>query len=117
MRDESVYLSLTEPERKVWDWLARHNINFDTQYRIPELGMTGERGSAIVDFIIRERNLVIRVQGSYWHRTLEGKSRDNLSRERMTGAGYQVVDILPENLSVEKIDDTMKLALQGQEAL
>ena len=115
MRDESVYEFLTKPEKRVWDWLSRHNVNFQAQYRIPELGLRSERGSAIVDFIIPERNLVIRIQGSYWHRTLEGKSRDDLSRERMVGMGYQVVDVLAENLSDEKTDRTMRLALEGME--
>lgn len=115
MINASDYSFLSALEQKVYDWLTRKNIPFSTQDTM--LAPAREIGSAIVDFVIPDRNLLLRVMGSYFHSTFEAKARDILSKERLMAQGYTVVDLLEENLSDEKIENTMKLALLGQEML
>ena len=110
---DNVYQFLSDLERKVYNWLSKREIPFTTQE--PMFGIAGEAGSAVVDFIIGERNLALRVMGSYWHSGAEAKARDSLGKERLINAGYQVVDLWEENLSKDKIERTLQLAMQGQE--
>jgi very-short-patch-repair endonuclease len=109
------YQFLSDLERKVHDWLTRNNIQFAAEQTM--LGEARELGSAIVDFYIPGRNLVLRVMGSYWHSGLTAKARDELSKERLINQGYIVIDLWEENLSDERIEETMRMALKGQEAL
>lgn len=80
-------------------------------------GEARELGSAVVDFLILDRNLVLRVMGAYYHSTFEAKARDILGKERLINAGYQVVDLQEPDLSEDKIEKIMQLALLGQEML
>jgi very-short-patch-repair endonuclease len=112
---DNEYQFLSSLEKKVYLWLTNNDIPFTTQERM--FGLAGELGSATVDFIIPDRNLALRVMGSYFHSTFEAKARDEFGKEQLVNAGYIVVDLKEENLSDEKIENTMKLALQGQEAL
>ena len=112
---DNQYQFLSDLERRVYDWLSKREIPFATQQ--PMFGIAGEAGSATVDFIIPERSLALRVMGSYWHSGTEAKARDSLGKERLINAGYQVVDLWEENLTDDKIQNTMELAIEGQEAL
>ena len=109
------YFLLNNLERIVYNWLAKHSILFTAQ--APMFGGAGELGSAIVDFILTKRNIVLRIMGGYWHSGLETNARDLLGREKLTEAGYTVVDVWEENLTAGKINNTMELAITGQEAL
>jgi len=62
-----IYPFLSELEKKVFSWLTRNEVPFETQ--VPMFGGAGEVGSATVDFILAERNLALRTMGSYWHST------------------------------------------------
>ena len=115
MQDANMYFLLNNLERIVYNWLIKHSILFTAQ--APMFGGAGELGSAIVDFILTERNVAIRVMGTFWHTGLEVNARDLLGREKLTEAGYTVVDVWEENLIAGKIDSTMELAISGQEAL
>ena len=109
------YDFLSELERKVYDWLTKNKISFSTEETM--LAPAREVGSAIVDFLIPDKNLIIRIMGSYWHSGLTAKARDEFTKEQLMNQGYTVVDIWEENLTKDKIDRTMRLALEGQEVL
>ena len=115
MKNANDYEFLSNLAKKVWDWLVKNNIPFDTERTF--LAGAGELGSAKVDFVIPDRNLLLRVMGSYWHSGLEAKARDELSKERLMAQGYIVVDLWEETLTDERIDHTMQLALRGEEVL
>ena len=112
---DNIYPFLSDLEKKVYNWLTRNNILFQTEQVM--LAEAREIGSAVVDFLLPDKNLIIRVMGSYWHSGLTAKARDELAKERLINQGYTVVDIWEENLTDDKIEKTMRLALQGQEAL
>ena len=113
MKDDYAFLSSLE--KKVWDWLVKNNISFDTERTFLEA--SGELGSAKVDFVIPDRNLLLRVMGSYWHSGLEAKARDELSKERLMGEGWIVVDLWEPDLTDEKIEGTMRKAIRGEEVV
>ena len=115
MKAPGEYAFLSSLEKKVWDWLAKNNIPFETEQTM--LAPARELGSAIVDFLIPDKNLILRVLGSYWHSGLTAKARDEFSKERLMNQGYIVVDLLEENLTTDKIDRTLQMAMQGQEVL
>jgi len=112
---DNVYQFLSSLEKKVYNWLSKKEIPFTTQE--PMFGIAGEAGSATVDFIIPDRNLALRVMGSYWHSSLEAKARDLFGKEQLINEGYIVVDLWEERLDDDKIDNTMELALEGIETI
>lgn len=116
MKNDSEYQFLSNLERKVWDWLVKNKIPFDTERVM--LAEARELGSAIVDFVLPDRNIILRVMGSYYHSSIKSVARDLLSKERLVGQGYTVIDLWEPSLATpEKLEATMQLALQGQEAL
>ena len=108
------YAFLNNLEKVIASWLMKHDIAFQTQ--VPMFGI-GELGAATVDFVLIERNIVLRCMGTFWHSGLETNARDLLGKEKLVEVGYTVVDVREENLTAGKIDSTMELAISGQEAL
>jgi len=105
-RDEELMLAtagierMSMPERRIYGWLVRHKIEFESQ--VPLMG--GRRpGGAVVDFIIYTRvpPIVLRVQ-SYWHTDPAAKSFDDYQKQAIEDLGYQVVDVWEYELSGEE---------------
>ena len=113
MADE-VYQFLSELEKKVYNWLVKYKIPFRTQQKM--FGIA-EAGSATIDFILTERNIVLRVMGSYWHSGLKAEARDDFGKEQLINRGYQVVDLWEERLDDDNLENTMKLAIEGIEVI
>lgn len=113
MSNQYDFLSILE--KKVYNWLTKNKIPFTTQQ--PMFGIGGEVGSAIVDFILTGRNIVLRIMGSYYHSGLEAQARDEFGKEQLANQGYLVVDLHEENLTDDRIDRTMELAIEGQEVI
>ena len=111
----SEYEFMSDLEKKVYNWLMKNNILFETQQTM--FGMASDFGSATVDFIIPDRNLALRVMGTYYHTGITPEARDRLGKERLIAEGYVVVDLHEENLTDERIENTMRLAMRGEEAL
>ena len=109
-----VYRFLSNLERRVYDWLTKNKINFTTQEKM--FGVR-ELGSAVVDFVIADRNLCWRIMGGYWHSSLEAQARDELGKERLMNEGYIVVDLQEKDLTDANIERTLRLAWMGQEVL
>ena len=76
-----------------------------------------EAGSATIDFILTERNIVLRVMGSYWNTGLKAEARDDFGKEQLINRGYQVVDLWEERLDDDNLENTMKLAIEGIEVI
>ena len=116
MPNANFYEFMSDLERRVYNWLTKHKIPFNTQETM--FGYSGELGSATVDFVLPERNIVLRVMGGYYHSTLESQARDDFGKEQLINKGYQVVDLWEDDLATpEKLEATMRLALQGQETI
>lgn len=114
MEKSNVYQFLSDLEKKVYSWLIEHGILFSTQQKM--FGYSGELGSATIDFVLTEFNIVIRVMGEYYHSNTEAKSRDAFGKEQLINAGYIVVDIWESDIDTpEKLNRTMELAITGVE--
>lgn len=104
----------TDIERIVLEWLTRHKIDF--QFATSLRGGFFELGGAVVDFILPARMLAWRVMGEYWHTGVTAEGHDLVQRELLTELGYIVVDLWGQDLQ-NRLDETMRLALQGREML
>lgn len=99
------------PELIVASWLVKNDIHFTLQEKF--FGGVTQAGGAVVDFLIPERNLIIRVM-SYWHLSGEARSRDEIQKIKLLSEGYTVIDIWEEAI-MENLDYVMREALEGRE--
>ena len=104
----------TDIEALVYSWLVKRNIVFDFQTSLR--GGFYQLGGAVVDFLLPARRLAWRVFGEYWHRGVEKEGRDILKREMLGELGYTVVDLWADDIK-NRLEETMRLALMGQEVL
>jgi len=99
-------------ELLVIGWLNRKGIDYDFQTSL--MGGHYSLGGAVVDFIIGD--LAWRVMGEYFHKGVEKTGSDIIQREQLVAMGFTVVDLLADDLE-NRLNETLTLALQGQEML
>ena len=99
-------------ELLVIGWLNRKGINYDFQTSL--MGGHYSLGGSVVDFIIGD--LAWRVMGEYFHKGVEKTGSDIIQREQLVAMGFTVVDLLADDLE-NRLNETITLALQGQEML
>ena len=104
----------TEPEMIVMRWLDRRKINYDFQTSLA--GGHFELGGSVLDFILTDLHIGLRVQSLYWHEGVAKKGMDDIQRETLEAMGLTVVDIWQNDLE-QRLEETMRLAIQGQEVL
>ena len=78
-------------ERIVYKELQKRKIPFDFQSSLQ--GGRLQLGGMVADFILQDRPLIIRVQGSTWHTSFAAMKRDESQKLVIEGYGYVVVDI------------------------
>ncbi len=78
-------------ERIVYKELTKRLIPFDFQPSVD--GGRLILGGMVADFILQDRPLIIRVQGSTWHTPFGAQARDESQKMYMEALGYIVVDI------------------------
>ena len=100
-------------EAKVHGWLTKRGILFEFQAQAIG-GFSRELGDAIVDFLLTESNIALRVQGAYWHTHMEEKARDSIQKIRLQSLGFVVIDVWEGNIQ-NNLDYTMQQALRGIE--
>lgn len=98
----------------VMRWLDRRGIQYSFQTSFS--GGFYQLGGAVVDFLIRDRMLAWRVMGEYYHQGVTKKGSDILQREMLGELGWTVVDLLGDDVK-DRTDETLSLALEGQEVL
>jgi len=104
---------MSDLEQVVFDFLTKRNIAFDFQTSLA--GGLFALGGAVVDFIV-EPNLAWRIMGEYYHRGIEKTGSDTIQKEMLSALGYVVVDIWADDIE-NRLDETLTLALQGQEMI
>ena len=102
-------------ELMVMKFLVDNKIPFDFQSQLIG-GYVRQMGDVVVDFLLTDLNIVLRVQGIYWHRRIEIEARDRIAREHLIGLGYRVVDLWQDDLQ-SRFLQTMRMAIQGEEVL
>ena len=104
----------TDIEMMVMAWLDKRQIAYE--FKSSLLGGFFELGGAVVDFLLPDRNLAWRVMGEFWHRGVQKSGSDLIQKENLSAMGWTVVDIWSMDLE-NRFEETMRLALQGQEQL
>ena len=101
-------------EKLVFMWLTRNKIPFE--YQTSLAGGHFALGGSVVDFLLSDRMLAWRIQGSYWHRGVEKTGSDQIQKEMLNALGWTVVDLREDDL-LSKLDATLIAALRGEEVL
>ena len=107
-------IPMTDIETVTYQWLTRRNIEF--QFQTSLVGGFYQLGGAVVDFLIQDRMLAWRIFGEYWHRGVTKEGSDLIQREMLMTLGWTVVDMWSDDI-LERTDETLNLALSGQEVL
>ena len=107
---------MTSLEALVFDYLVRHKIEF--QFQTSLMGGIYELGGMVVDFLLPERRIALRIMGTYWHKGVVKEGSDLIQREMLANMGWIVVDIWEDDiLDPARLNETMRKALQGIEML
>ena len=105
---------MTEPEAIVYQFLVERKIPFEFQTSLA--GGIYELGGSVIDFLLPEHRLAWRVMGSYWHRGVTKEGSDLIQKENLSAMGLVVVDLQEDDLH-NRLEETMRLALQGIEII
>jgi DNA mismatch endonuclease (patch repair protein) len=84
----------TRPELKMKELLTALGIKYEFQYRID---------SYVVDFYIPSKNIVLQVDGNYWHNREGAQERDGRQNTRLAELGYTVLRFWEKDIMSKKI--------------
>lgn len=78
-------------ESKVARELNRRREEWQSQ--VANAGGRSRSGGMVLDFLLPGRNLVLRIQGSYWHGTPGSKWKDDAQSVLLRAQGYRIADL------------------------
>jgi hypothetical protein len=84
----------TKPERKMKELLDQLGVEYIFQYPI---------GKYLCDFYVPSRNLVIEVDGEYWHNYPDGREVDKTKDGYLKGNGYKVIRLWASDVLKMKV--------------
>ena len=95
---------------------ALTRLGVELVFQADMLGGRNIRGGAVADFYIPDRQLIIRVQGVFWHyeRGAEIRAADELQKQALMGEVYTVIDIDEDDAMRDPLYYT-KEALEGRD--
>lgn len=106
----------TKPELACKKFLEGHEISYIAQYEVNH-----GTYSAIYDFYLPDKNLIIEVDGEYWHSTKKQASRDKFKTMLAINAGHLILRISDSDLnfslifsSVETIKSNNKMLMENR---
>lgn len=102
----------TDIELIVLRWLDSRKILY--QFQTSLAGGLYELGGSVLDFIIG--NIALRIMGEYWHKGVGKEATDAVQKELLSSMGYTVVDLYESDIK-ERLNQTMEMAIKGQEML
>lgn len=74
----------TKPERDFAKWCEDNTIAYERQFQIT-------KGTHRYDFIISDTNILVEIDGEYWHSTPEQTAKDRSFEEYAIDNGYAVI--------------------------
>lgn len=121
-------LDLTDDQRlnrsrKRSDWLSRNenkstntSIELIVQEYLTNIGMDfvsqfiieGKRNAWIFDFFIPSKNLLIEVDGEYWHSTKKAINRDKLKSKEAASQGFTLLRISDSDMNMSIIHESVE---------
>ena len=102
----SKYPVITTPEFRVYEWLQGYYHGGEGRlwdYTVPALVSSSREGGIDIDFVIHaEGRLAWQVQGEYFHfATPEQEAGDLEERLLLSGAGYEVINLLATMINAD----------------
>jgi very-short-patch-repair endonuclease len=89
---------MSYPEKIVYDWLTEKNISFEHNKLIRTKTIT-----RYVDFYLKANNLIIEVDGEFWHnRKIEKDKKKDFEAEE---AGYTTLRIKAKERIIDRLND------------
>ena len=93
---------MTYPEQITYDWLISNNIEFECQKMF-----IFDNKKRFADFFIKSLNLIIEVDGEYWHKNTEyDNEKDNIAFQH----GINTLRIKAKNNIVEQLENYFKFS-------
>jgi len=105
---------MTDIETLVYNWLIKHNIAFTFQTSLS--GGIYELGGSVLDFLLDDYSIGLRVMGEHWHRGVSKSGADLIQKENLSAMGLVIVDLLENDLE-NRLEETMTKALLGVEMI
>ena len=103
------------PEYLVYWALLKLGMKGKFEYQSPRMGGSLQKGGAILDFFIPERNLAINVQSEFYLYTTSTQiARGELQRAQLESQGIRVVYVHEEHLMLDPVF-YVREALEGRE--
>ena len=90
-------------ERILFKTLTQRRIPFDFQSSM--FGGRAQLGGIVADFIFWEPRIVIRVQGTLWHKGAEPEARDAIQKAKLENQHFEVWDIWDWQIREKEIYD------------
>ena len=90
----------TKPELEMEKGLLTKGYMIQKQYFINEVGL--------VDFYLPEENIVIEVDGEYWHGLLDQKERDKVRNKKLKRLGFKLFRFLDTDV-YQNLDKCLQL--------
>ncbi|MFA5953526.1 MAG: DUF559 domain-containing protein [Candidatus Pacearchaeota archaeon] len=90
----------SKPEIKIQNFLKQLNIEFITHKYIKEI----EHGYQC-DILISNLNLIIEVDGNYWHKYPLGREIDNVRTNELQEKGFKVIRLWESDIKKMNIED------------
>jgi len=90
----------TKPEKVMENILIDNNIIFQKQWSYKY---------GIADFYLPELNIVLEIDGEYWHSRPEVKKRDVRQTKYLEDCGYKVLRILDKELLSDRIKEMIEV--------
>lgn len=81
----------TRPEALIYNFLVKLQVPFTFQYEFPDIEETEETENFRPDFYLPDFNLIIEVQGSYWHTLPDVHEKDLVKTAKMEMQGKKVI--------------------------
>ncbi len=94
----------TKPERQFASWCKEHNIQYERQYQI-------DKGMHRYDFKILGTNILVEIDGEYWHSSTEQKKKDREFEGQAAENGLTVLrfsDIVINNTKTKCFEELFK---------
>ncbi len=98
----------------VLNWLDKRKINY--QFQTSLAGGRFELGGSVIDILLPDRMLAWRIFGEYFHRGVVKEGTDLIQKENLAAMGLTVIDIWGDDVK-DRLEQTMRLALRGEEVL
>lgn len=111
--------SLSKGENKISEFLSKNNIEYEAQYKIKNINQSCDRKNIIVDFYLKEQNIIIEYNGQQHYKEVEyfgGESvffkqlkRDNALRQYCHEKNIKLIEIPYFNF--DKIEEILRKEL------